>query len=400
MSGRRRRELADSFRLVTGDEQWCLRDLLVGVVAAAVWIGGTGALAIQVADVLGVPLGLGVGESPSPLAVGLFAVLWLAVPAVAVTVRIRRRTLNLRGNVEQYYRFEHPAALLAPPALLVVVAVVVGMALGGFPSSVSLVLLPVGLFALIRTLAFSYRVYSFSHPLVVHLFVAVSTTVALASALAAVGMATGQGQFTERVLRAAGLPSWVLGTVSVEGVVVSGVAVVAALPVGLALAYVLVQTVVSLAVRLVEPDVDRSSMRTGQRYPPFLDSTTPVGTSVDSSDSSAGSTGTDTDASTADRGPTESDGDGTDSEDSVESDDEGEDLDDVSNTRVFTPPADDGDGGFGSSTAGETRSVPGTDDEVTSSTGGGSRCDACGETFSMETDVRFCPNCGTALDGE
>ncbi|MCU4800943.1 zinc ribbon domain-containing protein [Halobacteria archaeon HArc-gm2] len=400
MSGRRRRELADSFRLVTGDEQWFLRDLLVGVVAAVVWIGGTGALAVQVADVLGVSLGLAAGESPSPLAVGLFAVLWLAVPAVAVTVRIRRRTLNLRGNVEQYYRFEHPATLLAPPTLLVVVAVVVGLALGGFPWYFSLVLLPVGLFALVRTLAFTYRVYSFSHPLVVQFLAVVSTVVAFGSALAAVGTATGRGQLAERALRAAGLPAWVLGSVSVEGFVVSGVAAVAAFPLALALAYVLIQTVVSLGVRLVEPDVDRSSMRTGQRYPPFLDSTTPVGTPADTSDSSAGSTGTDTDTSTADRGPTESDGDGTDSEDSVESDDDGEDLDDVSNTRVFTPPADDGDGGFGSTTAGETNAVPGTDDEGTSSTGGGARCDACGESFSMEADVRFCPNCGTSLAGE
>jgi len=400
MSGRRRRELADSFRLVIGNEQWFLRDLLVGVVAAVIWVGATGALAIQVADVVGVSLGIAPGVTPSPVAVAVFGVLWLVVPAVAVAVRLRQRTLNIRDNVEQYYRFDHPAVLLAPPTLLVVAAVAVGIALGGFPWYFSLVLLPVGLFALVRTLAFSYRVYSFSHPLVVHLFVVVSTAVALASALAAVGTATGGGQFAEQVLRSVGLPAWVLGTVSVEGVVVLGLAAAAALPVALALAYVLVQTVVSLGVRLVEPDVDRSAMRTGQRYPPFLDTTTPVGTPAGSPDSSDGSTGTDVDASTVDRGPTAPDGDGTDSEGSVESDDDGEDLDDVSNTRVFTPPAEDGDGGFGSGSTGETRAVPGTDDVGTSSAGGAARCEACGKSFSMNTDVRFCPNCGTALNGE
>jgi len=64
MSGRRRRELADSFRLVIGDEQWFLRDLLVGVVAAVIWVGATGALAIQVADVVGVSLRIAPGVTP------------------------------------------------------------------------------------------------------------------------------------------------------------------------------------------------------------------------------------------------------------------------------------------------------------------------------------------------
>ena len=133
MTGRRRSELTDSFRLFATDERWVLRDLLVGAVALLVWVAGTGALATQVASALDFPLGLASGETPSVVAIAVFAVLWLAVPAVAVVVRLRQRTLNLRGNVEQYYRFDHPSALLAPPALLVSLVVAVAVGLGAFP---------------------------------------------------------------------------------------------------------------------------------------------------------------------------------------------------------------------------------------------------------------------------
>lgn len=409
MTGRRRRELADSFRLLASDERWFFRDLLVGAVALVVWVAGTAALATQLADALGVALGLGPGETPSRAAMALFAVLWLAVPAVAVVVRLRGRTLNLRNNVEQYYRFDHPAALLAPPALAVAVVVGLCVALGAFPWYVALVMIPVGLFCLVRTLAFSYRVYSFSRPLVVQALVALSTVVLLGSAFAAVGIASGRGTLVDQVLRAAGSPSWITGTVALEGVAVSGVAAAATAPVVLAAGYVLIQSVVALAVRLIEPDVDRSRMRTGQRYPPFLSTvapTRPSATAGQADDRPTDAAGDGVDAGSSDGADGDADGAASDEPDEP-------DLDDVSNTRVFTPPAeDDGDVDPGRGTdmaseasdddaagsAGETRAVPGDAARPGESSGRREHCAACGESFSVDTTVRFCPNCGAQLE--
>lgn len=421
MTGRRRRELAESFRLFASEEQWLLRDVLVGVVALVVWVAGTGALATQIASAFGVPLGLGSGETPSTIAIAVFGALWVLVPAIAVVVRLRHRMLNLRGNVEQYYRLEHPAALLAPPALFLVAVVGIAASLGTFPWYFPLVMIPVGLTFLVRTLAFSYRVYSFSHPLLVQVLLAVSTVVLLASTFAALGTAMGRPSLVTQVLLAAGLPTWSTGAVSLQGVIVSGLAAAALLPVILATGYVLVQTVVALGVRLLKPDVDRSKIRTGQRYPSFLPKATPVQTTAVSGDTTD-KTPRAADGASAENVDDAAGGTG-DADETGEADEAEDDLDDVSNTRVFTPPADDSVAGFdagsvtdtgpetgagatadaGATSDGseETRAVPTSDDADGASTSGAREyCDACGESFGVDTTVRFCPNCGTALESE
>lgn len=429
MAGRRRRELTDSFRLLASDERWFLRDLLVGIVAFVVWAAGTGALAPQAAGALGVSLGLASGEMPSTAAIAIFGVFWLVVPAIAVVVRVRQRTLNLRGNVKQYYRLDHPAALLAPAALFVAVVLGVAVTVGAFPWYFTILMLPVGLALLVRTLAFSYRVYSFSHPLVVQVLLGLSTILLLASGLATVGTALGRGSLVDQVLRTAGLPAWINGTVPAEGVVVSGVVALALAPVLLAAGYVLAQTVFAVGVRLLTPEVDRSKMRTGQRYPTFLPKATPVQAGPDQTPTDAASTPTDSKSSASGPSSPEKPADVTtdaaaDEETDEQVAEEDEDLDDVSNTRVFTPPADGGDSGSdgGSGTAsdagfdgesdttpgptstdtGETRAVTGSGtaddgDEPGSTVEGREHCNACGESFSVDTAVRFCPNCGTAL---
>jgi hypothetical protein len=410
MTGRRP-ELAESFRLFLTHEQWFSRDLLLGVVALVAWVAGTGAIVTRVADGLDVPFGIA-GETLSPVAVALFAVLWLLVPAVAVVVRLRTRLLNLRGNVEQYYRLAYPGTLLAPPVALVVAVLVVALALRSFTWPVALLLVPVARYLLVRTLAFSYRVYSFSHPLVVQFVAALSTVVLLASAFASVALATGRRALAEQVLLTVGLPTWIVGNVAVEGVVASGVTVVALLPVAAALSYILVQSVVGLAVRAVEPEVDRSKMRTGQRYPPFLPTATPgqtaSGSADDEPDDAATGAGSQTGSVTADQdvASTADSASATDGDDAAAP--EEEDLDDVSNTRVFTPPADGagGDVGTGVGTSAgdeaggdapsETRAVP-ANDEDSGSSDVREHCEACGESFTVDTTVRFCPNCGGAL---
>lgn len=431
MTGRRRRELIDSFRLLASDERWVLRDLLVGVLAFVVWAAGTGALSSQVAGAIGVPLGLASGEMPSKPAIAIFGVLWLVVPAIAVVGRVRQRMLNLRGNVEQHYRLDHPAALLAPPALLVATVLGVAVAMGAFPWYGTLLMVPVGLAVLVRTLAFSYRVYSFSHPLLVQVLLGLSTALLLASALAAVGTAVGRRSLVDQVVRTAGLPAWIPGTLAVEGVAVPGVAALALAPVVLASGYVLLQTIIAVAVRLLTPEVDRSKMRTGQRYPSFLPEATPVQAGTESTPTETGPTPTAPESSTSGATTTpDTSSDETTATAAGETDEqvaEDEHLDDVSNTRVFTPPADgvDGGSGGGSDTAsdagfdgtsdstpgspsadpGETRAVTGSgtdhDDEDVASTGADrEHCSACGESFTVDTAVRFCPNCGTALDDD
>lgn len=414
MTGRRQRDLADSFRLLASDEQWFLRDLLVGAFAFVLWAAGTGALATRAAGALGIPLGLASGESPPTAAIAGFAVLWLLVPAIAVVFRLRQRTQNLRGNVEQCYRLDHPAALLAVPTLVVGLLVGSVVALGAVRWYVTLIMLPVGLFVLVRTLAFSYRVYAFSHPLLVEALIAVSTVLLLGSALAAIGTATGHRTIVDEVLRQLTVPGWLIGTLTVEGVSISGLAVAALLPVALAAAYVTVQTVVALLFRLVKPDVDRSGMRTGQRYPPFLPMATPVQPSSEPTETrdqpSDVSESLPADSDTEDAASDErSAADETNAADGTD-----DDLDDVSNTRVFTPPSDDSAGldpqSDGSPEpvrggAEETRAVPGTDagdDGGTAEPTMADRdhCGACGESFSVDTAVRFCPNCGSAVDGE
>ena len=400
MTGPRQRELRDSFALLTSDERWVLSDLVVGAMALLIWVAGTGALATQVAGVVGIPLGIASGEQPSAIGFVLVVLLWLVVPAIAVVVRFRRRMLNLRGNVEQFYRFDHPAALLVLPALLVIGVGAVVVTLGNVPWYVTVASVPVGLFTLVRTLAFSYRVYSFSHPVVLQVLAVLSTGVMLGGVFAAVATAIGRQPLVERVVRTAGLPTSL--TVSPVDVVVPVVWVATLLPVVTAGAYVLVQTIVSLGVRLLKPDVDRSKMRTGQRYPPFLPSATPTGPSTQAHVvDDAVTAGEHSDPVDADDGAVANGtvaGDPVDGEEADAEESDEDDLDDVSNTRVFTPPTDGDETEFtaGSAGGGETRAVPATGTEADDR----EHCDACGESFTVDTDVRFCPNCGAALDAE
>lgn len=425
MTGRRRRELADSFRLVASDERWLPRDMVLGAVALALWVGATGALAARIGDSVGVPLGLAGEETVAPEAIALFAVLWLAVPALAVLVWLRRRTLNIRGNVEQYYRLDHPSALLAPPVVLLVGVSLASVALGSFSWGFALLMVPVGLFLLVRTLAFSYRVYSFSHPLVVQALALLSTVAVLASAATGLAVATGRESTVDAVLVTAGLPPWIAGTVLAGTVTVTGPAVGALAPVFLAGVYLAVQTAVAVVVRVVEPDVDRSVMRTGQRYPSFSPNATSAVTPASSAAPEGPRGAADGGSGTSDDGGTDgtaaggstADGDGSDGTDGPDDDgDATEDLDDVSNTRIFTPPADepsvdvgfDGPGDAGSTpsesasdgtseTRAAARSAASEDEEPGA---GPDYCDACGESVAVDAAVRFCPNCGTAFDGE
>lgn len=434
MTGRRRRELASSFRLLAAEERWLPTDLLLGALALVVWVAGTGTLVTQVASAAGMPLGLGPGETPATLTVGLFAGLWLVVPGAAFVVRVRQRMLNLRGNVEQYYRMEHPAALLVPPLVLVAVVIGAALTLGMVPWYLTLLAVPVGLFALVRTQAYSYRVYGFSHPLLVQGGTFLATVVALGGAFGAIATPTGSGELVQQSLWAVGLSGVLTGELPVGPLAMTWESVAALFPVFVAFSYVVVQTLVALGVRALKPEVDRSKMRTGQRYPPFLETATPVSAGEArgqaSTPTSSGSSTSDVHADADGEDERDSSADPDENADDSDEETEDEDLDDVSNTRVFTPPSGDespefdsdgadtgadgatsvqstGTSGDDTETTSQTRAVPSNDAPDTGGTGGDKtdtadreHCVACGESFSVGTTVRFCPNCGAALEGE
>ncbi len=393
MNGRRKRELVDSFRLLASDERWFLRDLLAGTVAFAVWAAFTGVLVTQVARALGRSLGVAAGE-PTPLAVAVFGVLWVAVPAVAVAVRVRRRTRNVSGNLERYYRVDHPATLLVPAIVPVLALGAVAFALGRAPPFFALAMVPAVLYLLVRTLAFSRRVYSFSHPLLVEFALGFSVAALVPAVLADVATAAGRGPLVAAVFRTVGAPAWLAGDVTVATVALTGPQLATVLPVAFVAAYVAVQSVAAFRVRRYEPPVDRSAVEPGQRYPSYF---------ATGARGRAAGTGDGNDTPPADAAPADAD-----SADAADDADE-PDLDDVSHTRVFTPPADDGDAaseGEPGGTAGAREAAASTEngagdvDEDDEPGDEAERCDACDEWVTVDEAVQFCPNCGVLLADE
>lgn len=362
-----RREVGDAFRLAR-TERWVATDLLAGVLLYAAWVAGTEMLLRRGADAAG--LTPPAAHRPVLVAAGL---LWLVVPAAVAVYRLRDRLVNIRGNVEQRYRFDYPGALLVPPAavlavLAVVAAVVPDRRYGAVLLSVA------GLYLLARTTAFSYRVFAFSRPSFLYAATFATVAVQAAAALVTVAPVVDRGALVERAVVALGVGEYVTAT---AGGVPLPLVAAAAVPVGLSAAYLALQGLAALEVRLIEPEVSRSDLRTGQRYPPFVDVA---------------------DGAAYDRTPADGEGGGGEAPAAAESTpDEGadggaENLDEVRHTRVFRPPGEDGDrAGAGGADLMEA----GADGPDAGSGGSARRCTACGETARAEATV--CPNCGTSL---
>lgn len=409
MTGRPRRELHNSFRLIVDAERWFLRDVILGAVGLAIWITGTWILIPKIVHAAGISLGVGSTTSPSITAVAIFCVIWVVIPAIAIAVEIRRRTVNIRGNIEKHYRVDLPGSLLAPPALFLAVAGAILLVLGTVPWYVTIVLVPFCLFGLVRTLAYSYRVYSFSYPLIVQLGVFVSAMATIAGALLSIATATGRQSDAVQALSTLGIPARFASQTTIAGVTGHGLWIAILPPIGIALAYLLVQSTVAQINRTVEPAVDRDQMRSGQRYPPYFERSTQVVTPPRANGGTRPSTkrGGHADASEAMDGT----GSSADTRSTADSDMSSEtdvdsaihgggagtaqneaDLDDVSHTRVFTPPASErGPATGGNDTdAGES----GDRDPVSNDL-----CPSCGATLDGGSSIQFCPHCGTQLDG-
>jgi rubrerythrin len=421
--------------LLWSDELWLYSGAVTVLAGFALWVGATGAALRYGADFAGVELSVVEWSSLTTIVLGVVTVLWLLAPAALVTYLVHGRLTNVSGNVHTHYRVQHPSLLVVPVLVLFAIGVGAAVGLGETPTALAGALALVALLAVIRTVAYSYRVFSFSVPLLVYAGLFVSLVVVAVTLLVAAGQAAGRRAFVEA---AAGGVGDLLGTSAVEDVLLGSttagpltvstlLGLTAGLPVGVAAVYIPVQSAFGLVARVRKPDVPRSKLRTGQRYPAFARPISEQAAGGRSANTSAsGSTPADT-AEAADGGPDAS----TDSVESAggdagaasadgadEADDEDGDapIDEASHTRVYTAPDDadfDGavpgvdevpdampaesssEGAAGGETA-VTESEAGTD----GSDVGGYRCPTCSEAFDADTNFAYCPTCGTELEPE
>jgi hypothetical protein len=463
MAGRRE-DLVSSFRLAVTEEARLFGAGLLALVVYGLWVGLSGAALTFAADALEV------GLSPQPwtdakTALAAVAVLaWVLVPAAVAAWLLVGQLTNESGNIAQRYRYRHPGVLLAPPAALLAVALVATVALAGPPWPVFIVLVFAALFLLARTIAYGYRVFSLSAPRVLAAATGLSG-LALAVALLTGGATVAGredylGAVTEGFTGAVGADAaaWIVsGSVTVAGVTLpAAVAAAVGVPAGLSVFYLMVQTLAGVVNRVREPDVPRSELRTGQRYPDLARPTTSraggaggSGTSGASSSprasesstaptpagagsgSGSGSAASSTTGSTSSASPsgsrssppdqspdpatpgeTKGGGAGSGSDDSPTVDTGPADpqvTDDVSNTRVYTPPDDGGDEGedplssgtdLGDESDGADTDVETGDSTGPSPTGSTATaddvCPECGG--SHDPGAVFCPACGAALE--
>ena len=421
-TARIRRELSGSIRLLWAGERWLWRGAVAVLAGFVLWVGATGAALSYGAEFAGRPLSVTGWSATTTVAFATVTVLWVVAPAALVAALVNRYVTNVSGNVHTQYRVEHPVALVAPFLSLFALGAAGAVALGDVPAALAAGLVAVGLLALVRTLAYSYRVFSFSTPLAVQFALFASLAVTAVSLLA--GAATVAGRRAVVDDAAAGVADLLgsptvadvlTGTTTAGPVTVSTLLGLAAvLPAGLATCYVLVQNAVGLVDRTRRPDVPRSQLRTGQRYPEFArpvaeqsggtqtrpetDVSATNGGTAPAADTTAAADDPDP-AAAAESGPADADvPDDTDGG----TDDSGADAgdDDVSHTKVFTAPddgqfdadvpgVDDSPGG-----GGDTAVVGGAD------SGDGYRCPTCGDSFTSDTNFAYCPTCGTELQAE
>jgi len=371
-----RRELVDSFRLLVGEERWLFAGLAGGAVGYLIWVAGTGAAVEPVADAFAETLSV----DRESVEVWAFAVLWVLLPSMVAARYVVDHLTNLRGNVEQCYRFDQPLTLLGPPALVVLVTVVFATVQGRVGPTALVALGAANVFLLVRTVAYGYRVYSLSVPRALQgllVFAALALSLGIVCRIAPLA---GHEALVESMADRYGVGGTVtLGASAVPVLELAG----ALVPGALAFAYVWVQIFASLVVRIQGPDVPRSAIRAGQRYPQFVqpgtDRRLAMGTVPEPSE--AGSDEDDTaEPSETEAGQTT----GTDGDpevtagESAAADGDGEDGDSqFGQTRVYTPPEDE----------------DGMDVVVKSEL-----CPICGETYDADAGYTNCPNCNAVLD--
>ncbi len=439
-----RRELAGSLRLLWTAELWLYGGAVTVLAGFILWVGATGGALAYGADFAGIELSVIEWSSATTVVFGVVAVLWLLAPAALVSYLLSRRLTNVSGNVHTHYRVQHPSLLVAPFVVLYALGIAVAVGLDEVTPALAGALTVVGLLVLIRTIAYSYRVFSLSVPLLLYAGLFLSLILVAVTILVGAGLVAGRRPFVEAAAAGVGdllgtgvIEDIVLGSRTVGPVTVPTLpALTAGLPVGIAVLYILVQSASGLVARLRKPDVPRSKLRTGQRYPAFAH---PISGQSAGDTTTAGDTTVSDGAGTADSGVDESAvagavgnaGAGGEAVEASDSDASGDDAgheteadDAVSHTRVYTAPDDadfdgtvpgvedvpdatpaDESGGMGPDTEltdeyGETAVADESDETTSADDADGYRCPTCDTQFDPDTNFAYCPTCGTELQPE
>ncbi|WP_459194938.1 hypothetical protein [Halosimplex sp. J119] len=396
-----RRELGRSIRLLGDEERWLFAGLVFGAAGYLIWLAGTGVAVSQAADVAFGSYSVDPWSTEAATLAVTFAVLWVLLPSVAAVRYVVGNVTNLRGNVEQCYRFDRPLVALVPPLALLLVAAAVGAVRGVATWYVLAALAVANTLLLVRTVAYGYRVYSFSVPRLLQGLLFVSAVVATTAAVTRASDLAGQTALVEAVVARYGIADVAFGTVSRAGVSAPALPLAAvATPAVLAFAYVWVQLFASLLVRIRRPDVPRSEIRAGQRYPkvvrPGTTDRLAMGTAADGGGGQTEVAPGDSGSAATDDSPSPSSGDDSSAGAPSTGGDADEQAENVSQTRVFTPPDDADDAAVG---ADATRSVGeeatgASDEDATKS----EFCPICGETYAADASHTNCPNCNAVLD--
>lgn len=394
-----------SWRLAWRQEWWLPLGLPIVAVAYALWVGLTGAAVTFLAAAVGGSLTVDPWTGLTDLLVVVLSLLWVVGPAALAAVFVRDRVRNVRSNLATGYRLRHPLLLFLPPAVVIGVGAA-GLATVGATVPVLLVLAAGAVWLPVRNVGYAARVFSLSLPAVAHAVTFLTGAAASVAGLMLAAGTLGPAGVVENVADGLATRTGVGsiadlagGTLTVGGTAVpTSVAVLVAVPVGFSAAYVAVQLGASAVTRIRKPTVRRPELRTGQRYPAFARPTsgaTPIrGAGNGVSSGSGGSAGRIADAPASNGGSaderddadTGSGGPDDEPDAATDPDEPAEVVTSVSQTRVYTPPADassiDPD-----AVANPNRGAGETDEHET--------CPTCGTSLADAED-RSCPDCGAA----
>ena len=212
-----RQDVTSSTRLVASEEPWLFAEMVLAVLAYAIWVGLTGAALSFGADAADVSL------SPTPwtgayaVIVAVAALAWLVVPAILVPRLLVDRLTNESDNLHQHYRFQHPSALLVPPAALFLVVGGAVVALDPAPWPLLVALVAASAFVLVRTAAYGYRVFALSVPRALQGIVFLAALALAAALLTGGAVLAGREAYLVAVVASAGESVGIVGLGSLVG---------------------------------------------------------------------------------------------------------------------------------------------------------------------------------------
>lgn len=418
IGGTVRSDLGSSLRLALREERWFVVDLLGGVAGYAIWVAGTAALGLQVATLAEYQVAPA-GGAPTVPVLTVVALLWIVLPAIAGAAHLRARILNIRGNIDGVYRVDRPGMLLAAPvAFLLVLSVGALVASGPIAPILAAALVPATVYFLVRTAAFSYRVYAFSRPVAVHAATVLTLAVHASVGLAYLALANGQRALIEGATETLGL-----GMVfsDVDLVITTApylITMAVFVPVALGSAYLVLQRAAVFVARQQDRPISAGSLRTGQRYPPWWEgepaglttsrrskrgATDGAGAGATNGGVSAGTEAAGSDGG-AGVGDSDSRSDGSPPGETITQSTEST-VESASHTRVYTPPKEELEdmpdpvrgGSVRDDDAGGATDGDVSDEETHVMDEKAETCWSCGATLPQDSNASYCPQCGEQI---